>query len=333
VGTPVPDGSLADWRDVSGAFSTSALLCGNGLSVNVWSRFAYWSLFEHARTGGLRLADLALFAETQNFERVLSDLATTIRVNEALGIASERAFERYRSIQRGLGHAIREVHPTRSQIPDSTLEHIRAELARYAWIFSTSYDLLVYWAMGCGGSFDPFLDHFRGGGKLRFDSDRAGVYAGQVPVYFPHRALHLVVGGDGVTWKLRRGAMSTVLDQFGEPIADDAHARPLLVTEGTSRDKLLAIEGNEYLAHALDQLRRQEIPAVVFGASLREEDDHLIAALNEHPERPIAVSMRKAAVRDLRRHQADIYGRLQGGELHFFDAATHPLGDPSLRVA
>ncbi len=309
------------------------MLCGNGLSINVWPAFAYGSLFDHAHNGGLTDEDLSLFSGTENFERILSDLNTAIRVNEALSLPADRIYDRYRSIQRALGHAIREVNLTRSRVPESTLERIRAELLHYEWIFSTSYDLFLYWAMGCGGSFTPFLDHFRGGGRLEFDASRADVYVNEVPVYFLHGALHLVVGGSGVTWKLRRSAIQTLLDQFGEPIAGDPQARPLLVTEGTARDKLRAIEGNSYLLHALQTLRSVELPIVVFGSSLSAQDDHLLDALNEHPRRPIAVSLPAGSRRDVAARQADIYARLETDELRFFDAAGHPLGDPALRAS
>jgi Domain of unknown function (DUF4917) len=329
--TPRLDGSLASWPDLTRSYPEAALLCGNGLSVNIWPAFAYASLFDYAREGGLTEQDLALFGETENFERILSELSTAIRVNETLSQLADVIYERYRSIQRALGHAVRAVHLIRSQVPDATLKAIRNELLRYEWIFSTSYDLLLYWAMGCGGSFAPFIDHFRGSG-LQFDADRADVYVDQLPVYFLHGALHLVVGGSGVTWKLRRSAMQTVLDQFGEPIDGDPQARPLLVTEGTARDKLRAIESNAYLAHSLQALRSTELPLVVFGSSLGTQDDHLLDAINEHPRRRIAVSLLPDNRRTLAARQADIYARLETDELEFFAATTHPLGDPALRV-
>jgi hypothetical protein len=330
--TPRLDGSLEAWPNLAARFSGAALLCGNGLSINVWPEFTYGSLFEHAHDGDLTAEDLALFGGTENFERVLSDLNTAIRVNETLGQPADPIYARYRSIQRGLGHAVRAVHLIRSQIPDTALESIRGEMLRYEWIFSTSYDLLLYWAMGCGGSFEPFIDHFRGP-QLEFDPNNADVYAGRVPVYFLHGALHLVVSGSGVTWKLRRGAIQTVLDQFGEPIDGDPRARPLLVTEGTARDKLRAIESNVYLAHGLQRLRSVELPLVVFGSSLGSQDDHLLDALNEHPQRAIAVSLLPKTRRALAARQADVYARLETDELWFFDATTHPLGYPSLRVS
>ncbi len=159
---PAPsfDGTLTVWQDLAPRYAGAALLAGNGLSINVWPAFAYGSLFDQARTGGLTREDLALFGEIENFERVLSDLATAIRVNETLCQPTQAIYERYRSIQRGLGHAVRAVHLTRSQIPDATLRAIRQDLVRYEWIFTTSYDLLLYWAMGSASGFAPFVDHF-----------------------------------------------------------------------------------------------------------------------------------------------------------------------------
>jgi Domain of unknown function (DUF4917) len=186
--------------------------------------------------------------------------------------------------------------------------------------------------MGCGGAFAPFADYFRGP-QLRFDLARSDVFADQVPVYFPHGALHLMVGGDGSTWKLRGKAMKTLLDQFGEPIASDPQARPLLVTEGTARDKLRAIEGNVYLAHALDRLREVALPIVVFGASLGEQDGHILDAINEHPGRAVAVSMVPESRAALSIRQREIYARLLTDGLRFFDASTHPLGSPTLRIS
>jgi hypothetical protein len=326
------DGSLARWADVAADFAGAALLIGNGLSINVWPRFGYSALFDHASAAGLGSTDRALFDGTTNFERVLADLDTAFRVNTVLGIDPAPVLDRYRRIQRALGGAVRAVHLNRTHVPDGTLEAIRAELVRYEWIFTTSYDLILYWAMGYGGTWAPFVDGFRYGRRLEFDPARAAVYVGQIPVYYLHGALHLVVGGSGVTWKLARTTIHTILDQFGEPIGGDPQARPLLVTEGSARDKLRAIEGNEYLSHALGALRGVPVPVVVFGSSLGAQDQHLVDALNERPDRPVAVSLMPGPRREVAARQADIYGRLRSTRLAFFDSSTHPLGAAALRA-
>jgi uncharacterized protein DUF4917 len=321
------DGSLMRWEEVAGAEKWQALLLGNGLSINVWPNFGYGSLFDHAQDGNLTDEDRALFEGTTNFERVLADLNIAIRTCDLVGVDTAPLYARYHSIQLALGHAIREVHLKRSQVPDTTLEAIRGVLERFEWVFTTSYDLLVYWAMGYPkNDYTPFVDCFRWGGRCEFDPRRADIYVGQIPIYFLHGALHLVVGGSGITSKLKSTSIRTILDQFGQPLQGDPQARSLLVTEGSSQDKLRIIEGNDYLTHALQRLRECELPIVVFGSSLSEQDRHLADALNEHPERPVAVSLRPGPKRDLAVRQADIYGRLEAEKLMFFDATTHPLG-------
>jgi hypothetical protein len=325
------DGSLARWEEIADTEEWQALLLGNGLSINIWPNFGYGSLFDHAQDGNLTDGDRALFEGTTNFERTLADLNVAIRTCDLVGLDTAPLYTRYRSIQLALGHAIREVHLKRSQVPNTTLEAIRGVLERFEWVFTTSYDLLIYWAMGYpNNDYTPFVDCFRWGGRCEFDPRRADIYVGQIPIYFLHGALHLMVGGSGITWKLRNTSIRTILDQFGQPIAGDPQARSLLVTEGSSQDKLRIIEGNDYLAHASERLRECELPMVVFGSSLSEQDRHLADALNEHPERPVAVSLRPGTKRDLAVRQADVYGRLAAEKLVFFDATTHPLGLPEI---
>jgi hypothetical protein len=308
-------------------------LLGNGLSINVWPRFAYRELYEHAVRGGLTDADRALFRGTPNFELVLGELLRAIRICDVVGVETKPLYERYRSIQRAAGRAVREVHVNRDRVPGATRAAIREQLKQYEWVFTTSYDLLIYWSMAYPhGDFTPFKDHFRWGGRCEFAPDRAPVFEGDVPVYFLHGALHLVVGGSGVTWKLRRTALQTLLDQFGKPIQGDDQARPLLVTEGSARDKLQTIEGNAYLSHALGRLQRNRPPMVVFGSRLSEQDHNIVDALNLSPERPIAVSLLPSSKADLLSKQLDIYGRLKAKTLLFFDARSHPLGAEILRV-
>lgn len=325
-----PDGTLFAWKEIADAYRWQTLLLGNGLSINVWPPFRYDALFNHAK--GLTEQDRALFQGTPNFEWVLGEIHTAMRVGGVLQVDTQPFYERYESIQRGLWHAIREVHLRRSQVPDATLGAIRTVLEGYEWIFTTSYDLVIYWAMGHVGHYRPFIDLFRGS-PCEFNPSRTDPREGEIPVYFLHGALHLVVGGSGVTRKRTRTAVQTLLEQFGQPIKGDPQARPLLVTEGTSQEKLRVIEGNAYLTHALDRLRQREGPTVVFGSRLGDQDKHLSDALGEQPDRPIAVSMMPGTKRDLALQQIEIYGRLKVDTLIFFDATTHPLGSADLRPA
>ncbi len=173
------DGSLASWEDINGACDWTALLLGNGLSMHVSGGFGYGSLFEQAklggRYGGLTDKDQALFDAlgTQNFERVLAELNAAIRMSTALGYDSKPFYERYTSVQTALADAVRGVHVTRSDVPDETLEAIQDVLVQQQWVFTTSYDLLLYWAMGYDDNYRGLCDCFWGPGNSfdPFDTD------------------------------------------------------------------------------------------------------------------------------------------------------------------
>jgi hypothetical protein len=113
-----------------------------------------------------------------------------------VGIDTSPLYARYRSIQLALGHAIREVHLPGSQVPDRTLEAIRSVLEKFEWVFTTSYDLLVYWAMAYGGHFKPFVDCFRWGGRCEFDPHRSITHCSASQLgfgYRPHILLSFVL--------------------------------------------------------------------------------------------------------------------------------------------
>jgi hypothetical protein len=329
---------LLDWAEVESAYNWRALLLGNGLSINVWRGFEYRSLYREARRLGdavLTAEDQALFKAlgTENFERVLGDLSTGMRVTGALNRPTGALIRRYRSIQAALGEAIRAVHIPWPAVPATALSAIQTHVHRYEWVFTTSYDLLVYWAMGHNEDYGRLVDCFWGP-NCSFDPGDTDIRARSIPVLFLHGAMHLIVESSGRTRKLRRNATLTLLDLFGEPIPGDPGARPLLVTEGSWRHKLQAIESNAYLGSVFETFRGRNlnVPLVVFGASLSEQDRHLTDAISAYPDRPVAVSLRPADTRSVRARQADIYGRVEGKPVLFFDSTTHPLGRDELAV-
>ena len=70
----------------------------------------------------------------------------------------------------------------------------------------------------------------------------------------------------------------------------------------------------------------------MFGHSLSEQDRHLIDAINEHPDRPVAISMVRKGKKELREQQSHIWGKLHTEDVIFYDAATNPLGSADLTI-
>lgn len=332
------DGKLFAWDEVKDAEDWDGLVLGNGASINVWSDFQYASLFEQAKTSGLFTSeDEALFEKlgSQNFEDVLHALSESIRVGEAFGERRKTDRARHKSIQKALAKAVQRVHVTGGEIPQETFEAIYDELREYRHVFTTSYDLLLYWAAAKGGPspFKDFTDFFWVHPRQSFDEETIRIHPRLrwTRLYFLHGALHLVAMSDGTTCK-RKASMWSLLDQFGLPFQGDRAARPLVVTEARASDKLRSIDGNDYLAYCWRTLRERECPIVVFGHSLSEQDRHLVDALNEHPKRPLAVSLRDAGKMKNRRAQHRVSAQLDARKIYFFDARTHPLGSDDLRL-
>lgn len=330
------DGRLALWQELKREQAWRDLLVGNGLSSHIWPAFAYRSLYAQACEAGLLgSSDRMLFAAgaTENFEGVLGALAVSIRTLDALAEpAVERLRMRHLRIQQALGAAVMGVHVPLSALPASTRAAVRATLRDYRWVFTTSYDLVLYWCAGYGESFDGFADFFFCNERLEFDPAKTVVERDATRLVYLHGALHLLVDAMGVARK-RRSRDATLLEQFRKPASTDPLTRPLLVAEGSAREKARAIRANDYLSFGQQQLRHRQGGLVIFGLSLREEDAHLARALNCQPQCPIAVGMRPHAREENRRRQARVRQLLDAEELYFFDSRTHPLGDPALAAA
>jgi hypothetical protein len=300
----------------------------------VWRRFGYASLYERAASGelaaGLAPEDIALFTEfrTTNFEAVLSSLATAERVARVLGQPVDRIRERYESVQWALAAAVRDRHVPWLAVPSATLEMIREELRRYGTVYSTNYDLLGYWSIMAAPGGEGFKDLFWGG---EFDAEDTEIRDKSTRVLYLHGALHLERLDGGRTRKRVAGEYLDLLTKFGMPSRDGAI--PLVVTEGTWRQKLEAIARSDYLTFAYTEFRRRQQSLVVFGHSLGESDSHLVEAIKGWGPATIAVSMRPGApAAEVIAAKAVLQKQLPDADLLFFDSTTHPLGAVTLEV-
>ena len=144
------DGSLRDWSELAD-HDWEAILVGNGLSINVSRDFGYASLFKEAGKAkdGLHEKDREIFKkfDTTNFEEVLAKLRDSIAIAEVLGRNPKPMRRRFYSVQAALGAAVRRVHLERDELSDETLGAIKKALRSYRTVFTTSYDLIIYWAI------------------------------------------------------------------------------------------------------------------------------------------------------------------------------------------
>ncbi|WP_434562756.1 DUF4917 family protein [Pseudomonas sp. R1-6] len=328
------DARLEDWETLRADTAFSGLLVGNGASRAVWDDFGYDSLFENARTveeKPLSASELSVFdaLQTRSFEQVLGALKTTSRVNKALAVSSAAPRNRYYAIKEALINTVHAVHIPWRLVQPSTLENLNQELGSYRTVFTTNYDLLSYWAIQQAP--ETLTDLFLGADHS-FDLSQA--HLDKPRLLYLHGGLHLVRNQDGTARKLT-STEGTLLGSFAInntiKTLDDV---PLLVSEGPSQDKLKTIRSSDYLSFCYDQLLHHHDNLCLFGHALGEQDSHIVDALRLAAPKTVAISIyprSQAFIQHQKRHYAKLFQGLDT-ELRFFDAKSHPLGDPKLSV-
>jgi hypothetical protein len=315
------------------------LLIGNGASIAVASSFAYPSLLAIARgqTIDHPLSDAAarVFDELQttNFEYVLASLKLAARVSAAVDADVTPFAPLYEQVQQALYEAVAQVHVAWEVVAEQTLQRIRAELRNYESVFSTNYDLMTYWSIMREGDPNHFRDFFWGAGG-GFDPADTEVTAAATVVHYLHGGVHLRQTRDGGTRKqLAEG--QNLLGQFSTDWASEE--TPLLVSEGTSEDKMRSISRSDYLSFVYSGFARHQGNLIVFGNGLGDQDNHLARAINNWRSTPgsfrqIAISIRpQLDEAERRQEKARLAQRLPHADLWFYDADSHPLGQPNVR--
>ena len=136
------------------------ILLGNGFSIGAHQQFNYGTLYEQAVSTGLpsHIEDLFSRYGTPNFEEVLRQLDEgQWLANHYLLKKSDQNLdmaEDYEKVKRLLVDSIAENHPEKpGLIPDQKLRAVSAFLQGFDDVFTTNYDLLLYWASLVGDSF------------------------------------------------------------------------------------------------------------------------------------------------------------------------------------
>jgi len=331
------DESLKKWDHIKDEYDWHGLLIGNGASCNIWDGFRYPSLYQKALEGikqPLSQAEQDIFTSmgTTDFEKVLEALWTAKIVCQALGQDSQvQTIEKhYQAIQHSLIEAVHSVHIPWLSLSDEVLSGIHSAILPYHSVYSTNYDLLMYWATMYNTS-PSHKDYFWSENRA-FDITNTQISGGTKRILYMHGALHLVsLPFGGGTRKLIADRRN-LLSQFGITLGPGEI--PLFVSEGTAEDKLSAIRNSDYLSFAYEQFINHQGNLVIFGHSLRESDAHLIKAIQKWKNCTIAISMRqkRSEPNTIIENKARLKKMLPDANLEFFNARTHPLGKSILRI-
>lgn len=325
----MPDFEILDYKDVDPAAKRNLLL-GNGFSRSLHDGFKYGSLKEAAEAAGLINDEVQRLFDrlgTVDFEKVLSRLFEAKLVNEAHDIPVEPLERSYKTIRDALERAVRNTHPIRKELDADQLVHYQLVLREFERIFTTNYDLLLYWIAAENGGLKEFRDFFWSEHNS-FDPAKVGRSKGPTYLYYLHGALFLQRRSERVH-KVKR-AESDLLTTLRKTLDS---AAPVFISEGDAAAKRRSIAQNDYLEWAYQQLSSLGEGITVFGHSLSEPDNHILEALCRGSAGTIAVSLYGDA-RWQQQEAANLYRRCIPHEkekvLAFFDAKTFPLlGGPA----
>lgn len=267
---------------------TRYLLLGNGFSISARKTFSYSSLFRRAGNFSEPVAALFRDLATEDFERVLHVLRSKL---EDVGNFPDLYRELKRQeeeVRTAFISAVQGVHPDNAALMghdecerciSTFLEHFvgrKRPETRMGRIYTTNYDLLLYWVLA------------RSGRRLRcydshispLDDRRLGLWNPEKPpgLVYLHGALHLYQRRSGGQAMLRYDGQRSLIAQAKAHL--DRGNFPVIVAEGTSEDKAARIARNGYLSWGLKYLRsglrNREGALFTYGHSLDDRDAHIL---------------------------------------------------------
>ena len=324
------DEGLPDWATLADR-EWPTLLLGNGLSINLWRGFQYLSLFNDADLS-FEAREVFDGLDTTNFETVLECIHHARLVAQALGEPTDVVDHLYAGVRDTLFETVVTAHVTWEDFPAAAHRTIAHELDRFDSVFTTNYDMCLYWSHLQEIDRVDLVDFMWNSGKT-FDPSNAEVRSRRAtPIYYLHGAVHLWQDEAGVNGKWTSADGGNLLDLASKYPADSGR-RPLFVSEGTSRAKVRSIQRSAYLAFCRDSLMEDESNTLVFGHSLSDPDRHVIDALDEGRARTIAVSLYPSDnPSEVIEDKARIVRALERHKVLFFDSTTHPLGSATLQI-
>lgn len=319
------------------------LLLGNGFSMAYDPKiFSYNALYDFvAALGDPALIKLFEAIKTKNFELVMGQLDLFVALLDAFESKEglqDRVKQAGARLQKSLLDAVGALHPEHVfKVPADRLarcaEFLNSFLATGGSIFTTNYDLLLYWVL-LRGAVQNHVDGFgrellnpvesKHGEEQEWSELRWGLNRDRQNIHYLHGALPLFDTGLEIVKEEYTGD-AFLLENITARLQKSEY--PLFVTAGSGDEKLERIRHNRYLTFCYDQLCAAEGSLVTFGFNFGEYDLHIIDAINKaakhgakDPERLwsvyVGVYSPEAAL-----HVANIEQRFQC-KVNTFDAKT-----------
>ena len=277
------------------------LLIGNGFSIAYDKDiFSYNALSKFIEESDNELTKQVFHVyNTQNFETIMEQLNNMVSILKLLNAPDglcKKVSEVSMDLKAKLIDAITAMHPEHVfNIPEEKSQHCYQFLSEYVnndgQIFSTDYDLLLYWVMMRNSS-QHFGDGFGrdadnvGYGKyapedgIDWDDSELtwGKYKEDQNVHYLHGSLPLFDSGKDII-KVEYDSANYLLEVIKKKINEGTY--PVFVAAGNSAQKMNHITHNKYLTYCYDCLCEITGSLVVLGFSFGDNDTHIIDAINK----------------------------------------------------
>lgn len=322
------------------------LLLGNGFSVAYDpSIFSYNALHDFV----INIEDKDLSAildviETRNFEVIMQYLDSFSALIDAFGgnpALKKRVEAASTRLKASLLDAVKTLHPEHVfKVPEKQSKvcanFLKGFLDTGGNIYSTNYDLLLYWVLmrnsvlnhvdGCGRELENPSDEFVPPENQIWSDLTWGKYRETQNVFYLHGALPFFDSGVAVL-KEEYDVYNYLLQKISAPMEKGEY--PIFVTAGDGQQKLKHITHNQYLTYCYDSFCEAKGSLVTYGFSFGQYDEHIIEAIN----RAVSIKQGKKVSDKLwsiyigvysdedRKHMEKIEGKFRC-KVHIYDAKT-----------
>lgn len=280
------------------------LLMGNGFSMAYdYKIFSYNALYDFIeKLEDPTLSKLFEVIKTKNFELVMRQLDSFIEIAKAFDVEGkliEILVNANLLLQQSLIDAVSSLHPEHVfEITEEKSERCYKFLCQYlekgGKVFSTNYDLLLYWVLVRNKSMemnDGFgKEHLNpvASRKGQEDAEYSELYWGknkkEQTVFHVHGTLPIFDTGTEIEKEIYKDH-NYLLQNIKERMNNKEY--PIFVTAGDGTEKLNHIFHNRYLTYCYEQLSNITGSLISFGFNFGEYDYHIIEAINKAAKRGV----------------------------------------------
>ena len=271
-------------------YSYKNILLANGFSIDCcYNIFTYKTLFDNSNFSE-ELKKIFNEFHTFDFEKIINKLADTkriISIYDKKNKLKNQLKTDTENIKTELINVISKKHPEHQhKIQDFQYCSALKFLSNFNNIYTLNYDMLLYWTLMMELRNSELLRYLnipktnykdcfgRIGNELIWQKNKLQ------NVFYLHGALHLFDDGVDII-KAETTEKNNLMDVIQSRLNNNQY--PLIVTEGSSEEKLNKISHNKYLQNALENLRNNAKGVLfIHGHSLDDNDKHIINTINHN---------------------------------------------------